>query len=158
MPVQVARRLGTFRRRLRPVRGFLPAAGSFRVCRTDLDVTKVLFLIATNKRNRIPRHCGPARSAYPMNAIFHVRRHIEIHDVRDPINVDTASCDIGCDHNLKLPRLLVAEPVQNKQHKGNRLARARLGATDNISALNSSEDRLGLNFSRGALYPFARIP
>jgi hypothetical protein len=35
-----------------------------------LDVKKALFLIAANKRNRVPRHCGPARSAYPMNVIF----------------------------------------------------------------------------------------
>ena len=45
-------------------------------------------------------------------------------------------------------RLLVAEPVEDRQHKGGRLARAGLGAADKVFAFDGGRDRLRLNFGR----------
>ena len=45
-------------------------------------------------------------------------------------------------------RLLVAEPVEDRQYKGGRLAGAGLGTADEVLALDGGRDRLRLNFGR----------
>ena len=62
------------------------------------NLMKVFFLISRNKSNSVARCLGPAGAPDTMNVIFRERGHIEIDNVRNSLDVDTAGGDIGRDH------------------------------------------------------------
>jgi hypothetical protein len=62
------------------------------------NLVKIFFLIARNKRNGIARSFRPSCPADTMNIVLSERWHIEINDMRNPFDIDTAGGDIGRDH------------------------------------------------------------
>jgi hypothetical protein len=67
-----------------------------------LNLAKVLLLIVRDKRDCIAQSGGPSGTANAMDVVFGKSWYIIINHMRDPLNIDPARGDIGCDHHLEL--------------------------------------------------------
>ena len=95
-PVQAGKELGCFDFDVGKAgafdRGKIAADESF-------NHTKLFVLISGDKGNRVSGGFGAACPADTMNVVLGNGGHVEIDDVRDTGDVDTAGGDIGGDHN-----------------------------------------------------------
>lgn len=65
------------------------------------NLTKIFFLIAADERNRVAFGFGPAGTADAMDIVLGKNGNIEIYDVRNSLDIYSASGDICGDHNLE---------------------------------------------------------
>ena len=78
-------------------------ANSFdRLANQFLDRAKFAAFGGRAERNRDALGTGAARSANSMYVAFRFDRHIVIDDMRDTIDIDAASGDVGCNQHLNI--------------------------------------------------------
>ena len=65
-----------------------------------------------DEADRIAHRVGPPGPADAMDVIFSVHREIEIHHVRNPVDINPARGDIGRHQNADRPRLEILQRAQ----------------------------------------------
>ena len=100
--------------------------------------------VGTNQRNCLARRAGPAGAANPVDVILGDDRQIEIHHLRQVVNIQSACGDIGSDQNLDFAGL---ETFQRPQ-----AGRLRLVAVDGVSL-----DLFGEQLADQFINAFARL-
>jgi hypothetical protein len=68
-----------------------------------------ISVLASKKRNRHSVHVGPTGPTDAVNVILGVRRKVKIDDVSDPVDINSASRNVGGDQD---PNLAILEILQ----------------------------------------------
>src|SRR3954452_18399857 len=113
MAVALSTRTAAVRDWLRPDRAVgLEARHDLRRQRSSeepLDVPDELGLVDTHERDRVAADTGPARAADPVHVVLGHHRELEVHDVRERLDVDAARGDVRGDEDVGTSGLEVVE-------------------------------------------------
>ena len=74
-----------------------------------LDVAEQRRLVDADERDRVAADAGPAGSADPVDVVLGDHRQLEVHDVRQLLDVEAACGDIGGDEDSRSAGLEVVE-------------------------------------------------
>ena len=66
-------------------------------------------LVDAHERDRVALHAGSAGSADPVDVVLGLRRELEVDDVRQAVDVEAASRDLGRDEDVDPAFLEVVE-------------------------------------------------
>ena len=75
----------------------------------SLDGLQLLAFLGRNEGHGLSRRTGPTRAADPMHVVLRHVRQVEVHDLWQAIDVDTAGRDVGCHQHLHASALETLE-------------------------------------------------
>ena len=80
-----------------------------RLAQQPLDPAQVLRLVERHQRDRVTGRTGPPGAPDPVDVVLRMGRQLEVHDVRQVLDVEAAGGDVGGHEH---PDLAVLEPLE----------------------------------------------